>query len=140
MIPRRRARPRHSDEGRGGFCTGADERKARNIAANPSCVLTTGCNRLHEGLDVVLEGQAVNVRDDARLREIAGAYVTKYGKEWRFTVAGGELHHHADDTPGLVFEVTPTTVFAFGKGEPYSQTRYRFSTRRRRRRLERPGA
>lgn len=27
------------------FCTGADERKAKNIAQNPHCILTTGCNR-----------------------------------------------------------------------------------------------
>ncbi len=107
------------------FCTGGDERKARNVAANPSCVLMTGCNTLHEGLDVVVEGEAVNVRDDARLQVIADAYVAKYGEEWRFTVAGGEFHLEGEDSPALVFEVAPTTVFAFGKGEPYSQTRYR---------------
>jgi hypothetical protein len=27
---------------------------------------------------------------------------------------------------GLVFGVTPDKVLAFGKGEPFSQTRYRF--------------
>ncbi len=106
------------------FCTGADERKARNIAANPSCVLTTGCNTLHDGLDVVVEGDAVNVRVDARLQEIADAYLAKYGEEWSFTVADGEFHHR-DGGGALVFQVVPTTVFAFGK-EPYSQTRYRF--------------
>jgi nitroimidazol reductase NimA-like FMN-containing flavoprotein (pyridoxamine 5'-phosphate oxidase superfamily) len=108
------------------FCTGSDERKAKNIATNPSCVLTTGCNTLHQGLDVVVEGEAVNVRDDARLQVIADAYVAKYGEEWTFTVAGGEFHLEGDGSPALVFEVTPTTVLAFGKGEPYSQTRYRF--------------
>jgi general stress protein 26 len=107
------------------FCTGADERKARNLGENPSCVVTTGCNTLSDGLDVVVEGQAVNLRDDARLQVIADAYVAKYGEEWRFTVAGGELH---DEHGGaaIVFEVAPTTAFGFGKGEPFSQTRYRF--------------
>jgi hypothetical protein len=28
---------------------------------------------------------------------------------------------------GLVFSVTPTKVLSFGKGEPFSQTRYRFT-------------
>ena len=35
------------------------ERKAKNLAENPSCVLTTGRSDLVEGaLDVVLEGRA----------------------------------------------------------------------------------
>ncbi len=107
------------------FCTGADERKAKNLAANPNCTITTGCNTLSEGFDVVVEGQAVNVRDDAELQVVADAYVAKYGEEWRFTVAGGQFHH-SDGGTALVFEVAPTTAFGFGKGEPFSQTRYRF--------------
>src|SRR3712207_5757615 len=38
--------------------TGPDEQKARNLAANPRCTLTTGCNTLHGGLDLVVEGTA----------------------------------------------------------------------------------
>src|SRR5580658_1079010 len=37
------------------FCTGPDERKAKNLAQNPRCVLTTGRNDL-DGLDLVVEG------------------------------------------------------------------------------------
>src|SRR6202035_5792025 len=40
------------------FCTGADERKAKNLAQNRHCILMTGRNTL-EGLDIVVEGQAV---------------------------------------------------------------------------------
>ncbi len=48
------------------FATGPEERKARNLAENPSCVLTTGRSDLVEGaLDVVLEGRAEQVTDDA---------------------------------------------------------------------------
>jgi Pyridoxamine 5'-phosphate oxidase len=43
------------------FHTGADEQKAANLRANPHVVLTTGCNRWNEGLDVVVEGEAVRV-------------------------------------------------------------------------------
>ena len=49
------------------FCTGPDERKAKNLARNPHCILTTGCNRL-DGLDLVVEGQATKVSDPAELR------------------------------------------------------------------------
>ena len=40
------------------FCTGPRERKAKNLALNPHCVLTTGCNSLEEGVDLVVEGHA----------------------------------------------------------------------------------
>src|SRR2546421_10189817 len=40
------------------FCTGAQERKARNLAHNPHCSITTGCNTF-EGLDLVVEGDAM---------------------------------------------------------------------------------
>jgi hypothetical protein len=106
------------------FTTGPEERKARNLTDNPRVVLTTGTNELDQGLDVVVEGEAENVRDDARLRGIADAYVAKYGEEWRFAVGDGVFVHDAG--VALVFAVAPVTVFAFGKGEPFSQTRYRF--------------
>ncbi|GAB2975672.1 pyridoxamine 5'-phosphate oxidase family protein [Amycolatopsis acidiphila] len=107
------------------FCTGAEERKGRNLAENPHVALTTGCNRLHEGLDVVLEGDAVRVRDTAKLRRIAEAYEAKYGSEWRFTVSddGAFLNTYGDEA--LVYEIAPVTAFGFGKGL-YSQTRWRF--------------
>lgn len=63
------------------FCTGAAERKAANLRADPHCALTTGCNDLRSGLDVVVEGEAVVVGDDARLRPVADAYLAKYGPE-----------------------------------------------------------
>jgi hypothetical protein len=52
------------------FTTGPEERKARNLAGNPHCVLTTGSNALNEGLDLVVEGAAVRVTDDAVLRQL----------------------------------------------------------------------
>jgi uncharacterized pyridoxamine 5'-phosphate oxidase family protein len=106
------------------FCTGPEERKAKNLAQNRSCVLTTGCNALDEGVDVAVEGGAVNVRDEAKLQRVADAYVAKYGAVWTFTVADGAFHHEGGTA--LVFEVAPVAAFAFGKGEPYSQTRYQF--------------
>src|SRR5437762_867021 len=49
------------------FCTGPTERKAKNMLSNSHCVITTGCNVI-EGLDLVVEGDAVKVDDEARLR------------------------------------------------------------------------
>jgi len=98
------------------FCTGPDERKAKNLAGNPGCILTTGCNAIGEGVDVVVEGDAVNVQDDVKLQRIADAYVAKYGAEWTFTVGDGAFHHEAGTA--LVFEVAPSTAFGFGKGVP----------------------
>lgn len=111
-------------DGAAWFCTGADERKARNLAENPHCVLTTGCNLLEQGLDVVIEGEARRVRDEARLGRVAEAYESKYGSTWHFDVRDGAFHH-GDGGEAIVFEVPPVTAFGFGKGE-YSQTRWRF--------------
>jgi hypothetical protein len=108
------------------FCTGQGERKAKNLAHNSYSAITTGCNVLNaEGLDLVVEGEAVRVRDTAKLRHIADAYEVKYGGDWRFTVRD-EAFLGAEGNVALVFEVAPTTAFGFGKGTSFSQTRWRF--------------
>ena len=116
------------------FCTGPEERKARNLEHNPHCILTTGSNTLREGLDLVLEGDAVRVTDRATLQRLVDAYVAKYGPDWRFEVGGGGFAH--PESSGLseeqrsqvvlVYAVAPTTAFGFGKGDVASQTRWRF--------------
>ncbi|GAA1356113.1 pyridoxamine 5'-phosphate oxidase family protein [Streptomyces beijiangensis] len=105
------------------FCTGAEERKALNLAANPHCVLTTGNNTLREGYDLVVEGAAVELGDEGQLGRLADAYRAKYGDEWSFDVRDGAFvsgGHRA-----AVYRVAPVTAFGFGKG-PYSQTRWVF--------------
>ncbi|GAA0486879.1 pyridoxamine 5'-phosphate oxidase family protein [Streptomyces sp. NPDC046215] len=107
------------------FCTGADERKAKNLRGNPHVALTTGCNSLAEGYDLVVEGDAVAVRDETRLRRLAAAWEAKYGSAWHFDVRDGAFVN-PEAGAALVFEVAPRTAFGFGKGEPYSQTRWQF--------------
>jgi nitroimidazol reductase NimA-like FMN-containing flavoprotein (pyridoxamine 5'-phosphate oxidase superfamily) len=107
------------------FCTGPEERKARNLAANPQVVLTTGVNTWNQGYDLVVEGEAVRVKEDGRLRELAAAWEAKYGSFWHFEVRNGCFQHGPGSA--FVFSVAPRTVFGFGKGEPFSQTRWRFS-------------
>ncbi|MGW1495464.1 pyridoxamine 5'-phosphate oxidase family protein [Streptomyces sp. NPDC002402] len=106
------------------FCTGADERKAKNLRDNREVVLTTGANALNEGYDVVVEGAAARVSDETRLRALADAYVEKYGSDWTFEVRDGEFVHQAGTA--LVFRVEPRTAFGFAKS-PYSQTRWQFT-------------
>jgi hypothetical protein len=103
------------------FCTGPTERKAKNLAHNPHCAITTGCNVL-EGVDLVVEGEAVKVSDDAKLQPLADMYASKYG--WHYTVRDGAFYGEAGRAD--VYEVSPATAFSFGKGEASSQTRYRF--------------
>lgn len=106
------------------FCTGAHEQKARNLLHSPACLLAA----VSEGLDVVVEGEAVRVRDEAVLRRVADAYVERHGEEWRFEVRDGAFQQdHPDAAPALVLRVVPEVVRAFGKGETYSQTRWRFA-------------
>lgn len=107
------------------FCTGPSERKAKNLTGNAHCVITTGTNALAEGLDLVVEGDAVQVRDEARLQRLADLYESKYGSDWHFTVRAGAFFIE-EGGEALVFEVSPTTVFGFHKGESGGQTRWRF--------------
>jgi PPOX class probable F420-dependent enzyme len=114
------------------FGTGPDEQKARNLRTNPHCVLTTGCNAFRDGLDIVVEGDAERVTDADTLRHVAEALARKYG--WRFDVAGDGLQEvigpepavEASGAPTVVFRVAPSKIFAYGRGESFTATRWRF--------------
>jgi nitroimidazol reductase NimA-like FMN-containing flavoprotein (pyridoxamine 5'-phosphate oxidase superfamily) len=111
------------------FCTGPTERKAKNLAQNPHCILTTGRNQL-DGLDLVVEGEAATVNDEPELRTVAETFESKYGRH--FTAPEGTWFGLGDAIRGgnaLVYRVTPTTAFGFGKGKQFSQTRWRFDHR-----------
>jgi nitroimidazol reductase NimA-like FMN-containing flavoprotein (pyridoxamine 5'-phosphate oxidase superfamily) len=106
------------------FCTGPSEQKAVNLRANPNVILTTGCNQWDRGLDVVVEGEAVQVTDQRLLERLAEAWATKWDGSWRYEVRDGAFHHEGGGV-ALVFSVTPTKVLAFAKGT-FGQTRHRF--------------
>ena len=105
------------------FCTGPGEQKGINLAADPRCALTTGGNRWKAGLDVVVEGTARRITDDARLRVLADAWAHKYDGDWAFDVADGAFV--GEGGTAHVFAVAPDKVLAFAKGE-FAQTRFRF--------------
>lgn len=106
------------------FCTGPEEQKARNLEANPHVVLTTGCNRWDEGVDVMVEGEARRVTDRATLERLAAEWAKKWdGQSWQYQVGDEGFEHEAGI--GLVFAVAPTKVLSFGKS-PFTHTRHRF--------------
>jgi hypothetical protein len=105
------------------FTTGEMEQKALNLRHSPEAAVTTGCNQLHGGTDLVVNGKARRITSPEHLRRIADAYVAKYGEEWRFQVGDGVLVSAGH--PAHVLQVIPTTAYAFGK-DPYSHTRWDF--------------
>jgi nitroimidazol reductase NimA-like FMN-containing flavoprotein (pyridoxamine 5'-phosphate oxidase superfamily) len=108
------------------FCTGPEERKAKNLSENRHCVLTTGQNTL-DGLDLVIEGTAERVRDPGELGRVADTYESKYGAHFvepDGTWSGlGDAIRRAEV---LVYRVAPETGFGFGKLGRFSQTRWTF--------------
>jgi hypothetical protein len=105
--------------------TGVDEQKEKNLEHNSHCVITTGCNTL-EGLDVVIEANAVLEADPARLQAVADAYRAKYGELFDFELRDGGFRVKGDPADGLVYRLKATKAFGFAKG-PFSQTRWRFA-------------
>ena len=106
------------------FCTGLSEQKARNLEHNARVALTTGTNTWAAGLDVVVEGTAIRITDNAELQRLADAYEAKYGSVWHFDVGDGAF----DDGEGGVaamFRIEPAKILAFAK-DPHGQTTYRF--------------
>lgn len=105
------------------FATGPDEQKAANLRGNTHVILMTGCNRWQEGVDIVVEGEAVRVTDDALLERLAETWTSKWDGRWQYEARDGCFHHE----PGaaFVFRVVPDKILAFGKGM-FSQTRHRF--------------
>jgi nitroimidazol reductase NimA-like FMN-containing flavoprotein (pyridoxamine 5'-phosphate oxidase superfamily) len=95
------------------FAASGTSRKAKNLARNSHCVITTSS----DGLDLVIEGEAIKVHDRARLQCVADVYESKY--DWHVTVRDGAFHDAegaptAGPPPFDVYEVVPTTAFAFG--------------------------
>jgi len=106
------------------FTAGAATRKAQNLARNPHCVITVATH----DFDVVVEGEAARVIDEAKLQRIAAAFAAD---GWQATVRDGALYAEysapsAGPPPWEVYEVMPTTVFALGTAEPYGATRWQF--------------
>jgi nitroimidazol reductase NimA-like FMN-containing flavoprotein (pyridoxamine 5'-phosphate oxidase superfamily) len=95
------------------FGTGTTSRKARNLAANPHCVV---CPE-NAGEAVIVEGLAEGVTDPSLLSQFKDAYLNKY--RWEM-----------DTSQGGIYAVRPKVVFGFiesGGDFPGTATRWLFA-------------
>ena len=107
------------------FSTGTKEQKTINLSHNPHVLLTVAGRRWDDGLDVVAEGDAVRVTDDATLQRLARTWTTKWDGSWNYEVRDGHFFLPGQDFPVAVYRVTPVKVLAFGQGT-FTQTRHTF--------------
>jgi len=107
------------------FCTGPEEQKAVNLARDPRCIVLTGNNGYDGGLDVVIEGTARRIVDADRLAQLADAWVSKYGEDWRFEPVEGAFRHGRGGE-ALVFAVDADKALGFDRDGGGSQTRWTF--------------
>ena len=93
------------------FSTGRESRKAKNLAANPRCVI---CNEISKEA-VIVEGRAEELTDTDRIKELGRSYARKY-KPWKL-----------DPKLGPIFVVRPTVVFGmYEKKFAQAATRWKF--------------
>ncbi len=96
--------------------SGPGTRKARNLAHNPACTITTGLT----GLDVVFEGQAQRVTDAIELERVAEVY---RGVGWPVTVEGDMFTApytapSGGPPPWNLYRLVCERVFGVGHGDP----------------------
>ncbi|MGH2516768.1 MAG: pyridoxamine 5'-phosphate oxidase family protein [Ktedonobacterales bacterium] len=107
------------------FTSGREARKARNLAANPACTISV---RL-EGIDLILEGDAVQVTDQPTLEAVASRY---RAGGWPAEVAGDAFTApfsapSAGPPPWHLYRFTFHTAFGVAGAEPNGATRWRFA-------------
>ena len=103
------------------FCTTSGEQKVRNLEHHADALVAVGSSAF-EGLDVVVEGRAQRITDEARLRPVADSFNRKYPPPFQFEVRDGAFS--SPPTRAIVFEVRPAKVLAFRKDDPFGQTRF----------------
>jgi Pyridoxamine 5'-phosphate oxidase len=112
------------DEGELYFTSGAKARKARNLAANPACTISVKL----EGIDLVLEGEAIRATDKDALERLAGRY---RDVGWPAEVDGDALTApfsapSAGPPPWQLYRFVLHTGFGVAAAEPYGAIRWRF--------------
>ena len=103
-------------EGRLWFSSGLRSRKARNLAADPRCTVTTD-----DALNpVVLEGEAERLTEPDPIAAFVAAVNEKYDS--------GVTVEFQNPAVNGTYAVAPVTAFALTQGDfPGSPTRWRFS-------------
>lgn len=109
------------DNGTFYLSTGAGTQKGKNLAHDPHCMVSLAA----PGVDIVAEGEAKIIRDEAELQRIAALF-----GGWDPQVRDGAFWHEysapsAGPPPWDVYEITPTTIFAVATAEPNGATRWK---------------
>ena len=93
------------------FVVGEGTRKGRNLAADDRCVVATASTTL-PSLDVVAEGRAEPLADEAAVRHIADMLSAN---GWQLEARGAEVYGPHAPTAGpppySIFRLVPTKVF-----------------------------
>lgn len=103
--------------------SGPGTRKSQNLAANPTCAISM----TWEGIDLVIEGTAERVTDEATLQRLAD----RYGREgWPARVEDQAFTYDysapsAGPPPWYLYEITPSTVYGVLSEAPGGATRWR---------------
>jgi hypothetical protein len=108
------------------FTTSDYEQKGRNLEAGNHHVIVTAGNSGWDGMDVILEGEAVKVTDVGRLGALVNAFRTKYDDWFGFRLVDGRFTGPGAVGDNLVYDVRARKAFGFTKGDTFSQTRWRF--------------
>jgi len=106
------------------FTSGPGTRKSRNLAANPACTISA---RL-EGIDLVVEGEAIRVVDPPTLERLAARY---RDGGWPAQVDGDVFiapysAPSAGPPPWHLYRCAFHTAIGVATAEPYGATRWRF--------------
>jgi len=85
--------------------------KARNLLADGRCVVATGSTKL-PSLDIVVEGEAAPVEDEATVRRIAAELGShNWPLEVRGTRVYGQHAPTAGPPPYTIFRIEPTRIY-----------------------------
>ncbi|MBA3688605.1 MAG: pyridoxamine 5'-phosphate oxidase family protein [Chloroflexi bacterium] len=106
------------------FTSSPNTQKSRNLARNPNCVISVAL----PDLDLVVEGIATKVTDEATLERLAKAYADQ---GWPATAKDGALTAEysapsAGPPPWDLYEMIPKTPFGVAAKLPYGATRWSF--------------
>jgi hypothetical protein len=104
----------------------ATAQKSRNLDGDGRCALTTDVDGVH----LVVEGRASQVRDQATLEQASAAFQQVYS--WPTTIAGDELDADygaptSGGPPYRVYKIVPRKVIALPSGGDFMPTRWRFT-------------
>jgi general stress protein 26 len=111
-------------DGKFYFTSGAKTRKSRNLTENPKCAVSVALSTL----DLVVEGTASQVTDQATLQRIAERYAAQ---GWPASASDGAITAaysapSAGPAPWNLYVITAIAAFGVATAEPYGAMRWRF--------------